>query len=469
MQTHKEQSPRQDLPNEGTALPSKRTKPEGELEQSSSLTNSMATARTRKSKDTQAAFLINDAIKTAHDIVNNESIDELEWLVAFRTWANNSDIRTSDTDLRRYLRQAKANRDGRKDFIDKDQALDLREEEWLLQGVIMRQATNMIFALPKVGKTRFILAMLSDLLKGRGEFAGIGLFPGKERLLLLGPDQSQRSWGNYLKRADLLTDDNKLMSSIVGMVTAETGFSLDDYWLTKIEAKLREHGPLIVVLDCYSAAIRMEALDENKPEATIPLQKLHNIVMAYDSTLIVIHHSNKNGGDGDVSKMARGSSAITAAADNLIGMRKWEEQEETGVKKYELLVTGRAETDGAPLIGYEKHTGTWVSCGSASDAREALTKDGAYDSLTIPHLAALDALVSAHRKDKSVLTTKQIVDIAVPEPKKNSNVVMNKTLRSLESKGFITQVPPAPGSPVKAAFRWAPTAWAMVKHQEMAL
>ncbi|MGB0144794.1 MAG: AAA family ATPase [Akkermansiaceae bacterium] len=373
----------------------------------------------------------------------------------------------SDGDLKRYLREAKAARDGRKDILPAGEAIELREDEWLWEGVIMRQATNMIFANPKVGKTRLMLAMLSEFTKGRGEFAGMALHPGPEKILLLGPDQSQRSWGNYLANVGLLTDDNRLPPSIVGMVFAESGFSLDEYWLSRVEEYLREHGPLVVLLDSYSAAIRQQGIDENKPEAVVPFQQLHNLCMAYDSTCIVIHHANKGGGDGDITTMARGSSAITAAADNLIGMRKWKGEEEAGLKKYELLVTGRAELDGVPLIGYAKHSAEWVSCGSAREAREEMTRDADYDGLTVPQLAALDALVTQFRAGEKAMTTKEVVAIAVKEPHANSGIAMAKVLNRLETLGFVQQEEAPKGTHYKQTKYWAPTAWALVKHKEV--
>ena len=469
MKPDTEQSPHQDLPSGGSALPSKGTNSEGGSAPTDLPLHSMPTTRSRKVAPLPAVELIAIALGHAKRIVEDTSINELDWPAALKTQVRKSDLVLSDSDIRRYLKQAKSARDGRKDFSVSGDELEDREEEWLCKGIVMRQATNMIFAAPKVGKTRLMLALLHDFVSGRGEFAGFPLYPGPEKILLLGPDQSERSWCSYLKRAGFIGADRKLPESIVAIASSEKGFTLDDEWLTRIESKLREHGRLVVLLDSYSAAIRGEALDENKPEAVVPLQKLHNLVMAYDSTLIVIHHANKGGGNGEVTTMARGSSAIAAQVDNIISMKTWNEQEEPGVKKYELLVTGRAETEGTPLIGFNKHSGEWLSCGSAREAREELSKDQGYDSLTVAQLAALDALVVAHRKDGSLLTVRNVVEKAVKDPTKNSHVVMNKTLRALEKKGLATCSMESKLRAFQTGATWKPTAWAMVKHQEIDL
>ena len=465
MQTRKEEAPNQDLPERGLAVPSERQPNESGTAPTVAAQDSMPAARRSKSEGPSHAELIKFATSAAYELVSDQTIDPLDYPALLKTKLDGSKLKYSESDVRRYIRSASYLYNGRKDILAAGHQIDLREEEWLLKGVFMRQATNMLFAHPKVGKTRFVLAMLSDFVKGRGQFAGMGLYPGPEKILLLGPDQSERSWGNYLSNAGLLTEDNCLPESIIGMVTAESGFAIDEYWLSRVELKLKEHGPLIVLLDSYSAATRSLDADENSAQAALPMQQLHNLVMQYDSTLIIIHHSNKAGGDGDVSKMARGSSAITAAADNLIGMRKWASEDEAGVKKYELLVTGRAETDGCPLIGFNKYSETWESFGFASSAREEQSKDENYDNLTVPQLKTLNALVVALKEKNKALTVNEVVELTIDNPTKTSRIAVSKQLSRLETLGFAER---GPVSGDGARFRqnyWKATAWAVAKHQ----
>jgi Fe2+ or Zn2+ uptake regulation protein len=425
----------------------------------------MATARRSKAKSPVShADIIETALKAAAEVVNDSSIGELEWPVVLRTKLSNCSTPFSDSDLRRYLRASKLQRDGRKDWVRPGSEVTIREDEWLLRGVIMRHATNMIFALPKCGKTRFILAMLGEFAKGRGEFAGVPLHPGKEKLLLLGPDQSETSWGGYLQKVDLVSQDKILSDKIVGMTVAETNFVLDEYWFTHIEQELREHGPLIVVLDSYSAAIRALGLDENKPEAATPLMKLHNLVQAYGSTLIVIHHANKGGGDGNASKASRGSTAITATVDNLISMQEWKGEQEDGVKKYELHVEGRAETSGTPLIGFSKHSNEWKSFGSVSDAKAELRKDDTYDRLTPSQLQVLSHFVEATTERNEPMTTKEVATAIYNTPNKIQLVTAAKHIKRLRELGFLEQVGSVTKGSQNKENQFRPTGWAVAKH-----
>lgn len=465
MQAHKEQTPRQGLPDGGSAVPFGVSTTNGSedpvLEE-----HLMTTKRVRKvpAKPDHTATIAH-AMEAANEVVNDDALDELDWLVVLKEKLLGVDTPFRDSDLQRYLRQAKLNRDGRKDFISGDTALKIREQEWLWEGVIMREATNMIFALPKIGKTRLMLALLSSFLKGRGEFAGLPIRQGNERLLILGPDQSETSWGGYLQKAGLADAQGHLDQGIVAMTTAETFFQLDDYWLSRVEEKLREHGPLIVLLDSYSAAIRALGVDENRSESAVPLMKLHNLINQYSSTLIVIHHSNKAGGEGSAAQASRGSSAISAAADNLIQMSSFRGDGEEGAKKYELRVEGRAETDGVPLIGFSKHSDEWMSYGSVHEAKAELQKDENYDALTSAQLLVLNALVEATTQHNKGLSVSDLAQALHENPTKSQKVVVNKTINRLLELGFAVQKPcDAKGTRYKQNLFMA-TGWAVTKHQ----
>lgn len=464
MDSHKAQNPRQDLPDEGSALASGSTKTEAAVGESPPRSDSMAPRAKSKTAAVSHLSTISFAIKAAEEVVNDQELDELDWPVVLKTKLATCPTPFSDSDLRRYLRAGKLQRDGRKDFVRGGTAVTIREDEWLWRGVIMRHATNMIFALPKCGKTRLILAMLGEFVKGRGEFAGVPLHPGKEKILLLGPDQSETSWGGYLQKVGLASPDKILSENVVAMTTAETNFTLDEYWLSSVEKELREHGPLIVVLDSYSAAIRALGLDENKSDSATPLMKLHNLVQAYGSTLIVIHHANKGGGDGNASKASRGSTAITATVDNLISMQEWKGDQEDGIKKYELHVEGRAETSGTPLIGFSKHSNEWKSFGSVNEAKAELRKDENYDGLTQGQLQALDLLVRSISDGNKPMTVRQIADAIFEQPTKPQIIGASKMVKRLVDLGLAVQVVShGNGSDTKLNY-YAPTGWAVSKH-----
>ena len=129
-------------------------------------------------------------------------------------------------------------------------------------------------------------------------------------------------------------------------------------------------------------------------------------------------------------------------------------------------MSGRAETDGTPLIGFSKHSGEWNSYGSAREAKEELKKDDNYDGLSVQLLAVLDLMIKAYKRDGSAMTSKAIVEALQEKPGKNAFIHMNKTLRSLEKKGFIEEAYQSRDTPGRPAICWIPTSWALVKHVE---
>ena len=164
MDSHKAQIPRQDLPDEGSALASGGTKTEAAEGGSSPRPDSMAPRTKGKAAAVSHLSTISFALKAAEEVVNDFELDELDWHVVLKTKLSTCPTPFSDSDLRRYLRAAKLQRDGRKDCVRSGSEVTIREDEWLWRGVIMRHATNMIFALPKCGKTRLILAMLGEFV-----------------------------------------------------------------------------------------------------------------------------------------------------------------------------------------------------------------------------------------------------------------------------------------------------------------
>ena len=173
MQTRKEEAPNQDLPERGLAVPSERQPSESGTAPTVAAQDSMPAARRSKSEGPSHAELIKFATSAAYELVSDQTIDPMDYVPLLRTKLGDSKLKYSESDIRRYIRSALNLYNGRKDIISAGHQIDRREEEWIWRGVIMRQATNMVFAHPKVGKTRLMLAMLSDFVKGRGGFAGL--------------------------------------------------------------------------------------------------------------------------------------------------------------------------------------------------------------------------------------------------------------------------------------------------------
>ena len=131
MEPSKEQTPRQDLPDEGSAVPSASTNHEGGSAPTDHRNQSMTPTRSRKPSKPAVLSQINSVVTTATRIVNTAEISELDYLAALKTEIQDTSYKGSDSDLRRFIAEAKAVRDGRKDFLLEGDELEDREEEWI--------------------------------------------------------------------------------------------------------------------------------------------------------------------------------------------------------------------------------------------------------------------------------------------------------------------------------------------------
>ena len=86
----------------------------------------------------------------------------------------------------------------------------------------------------------------------------------------------------------------------------------------------------VILLDSFSAATRSAGVDENSTEAAVPLDMLNDIAEQTGCAVWVVHHAGKGSKD-DVREVARGSSAIFAAAGGMFAFVRDGEKDEVRV------------------------------------------------------------------------------------------------------------------------------------------
>ena len=158
-------------------------------------------------------------------------------------------------------------------------------------------------------------------------------------------------------------------------------------------------------------------------------------------------------------------AVLVVAADNLVEMRKFRGDDEEGIKKYELHVEGRAEAESAPLLGFNKHSNEWMSCGSVREHREEQMKDDNYDGLTKPQLMVLDAIVRATVDEKKGLSVKEVADLIHEESSKSQQVMISKTVKRLIDLGLVYPNPGSRKAPRYNQNFYQATGWAVAKHE----
>ena len=436
-----EQIPQQDLPAEGLPVPSKVSNLEGVTGVTLSRKNPMAPAAKGKGGPDAYAQLLHEANNVCRNIVRDESLEELNWLMLAKTSLSGSKLSFSDADLKRLLSEAKAEHLGRKDLAVPGDVLTTRPIAWLWEGVIQNGTLNWVHALPKVGKTRLMLAMLGAFAAGKEEFLGQRLKTGTDRLLLLGPDMPENIWAGYLSDAGLLEPGHVLSDRVIALANSKHSFVLDQYWLTKVEALIASAGQAnaIVLLDSFAAATATLPYDENKKEIATPLYQLKDLCAAYEATLIVIHHSRKGeAGKGAVAG-SRGNSALTAAADNIVDLRRFQGENDAH-KKIEIVVEGRHDAEGNLLVSQDKETKEWICHGSTLELRKERAQEQDYMKLTVPQTQVLHALVHHMQETGKGMTSKELRDRIGWEDTPTKKTHAHKILKVLTDKGFVAEL-----------------------------
>jgi hypothetical protein len=399
-------------------------------------------------KGRKQALSVADKIEALRErakvMVKDREIAEPDWQLHLKHLAQELDLNASHADICRWIGEAKAHRDGRIEVLLPETRLNTRPLPWLWQGIIQKQAVNLIHALPKCGKTRLLLGALSAWIPGTDTYLGREINQGKEGLLIVGPDQPETVWAEVLRDYQLLDDTGRMHKRIVGLVPSGANFALTEVGIRLVEDFARENPGLVILLDSYQRSIGPMGLDENRPDAAVPLTALMEAVAPYQATLIVIHHSNKSGAEGSVSAGARGSSALTAVPDQLIRLKPFHKTEDgDSPKEIELETVGRAGRPVRELIQLENDGRTWVSLGSPSKRRKQLENEKRAEGMTELQREVMDAVVTAWIENKTALTAREILEAIGRDPNKERTYA-HGWMKSLEIKGWVAQASDRP-------------------------
>ena len=461
----KEQTPRQGLPDEGSALPSRGPKPEGGSAPTESLPESMpmkarskapATPSTTHEEDPE--ILLRDVRRKASLLVHDPNVRPDDRLVILRKHRPAKDLGLKDSDLERYLAQAQAEKDGRPQIRDPGEKLSRKPTRWLIEDILIKDGTNLVYAEPKCGKTRFLLGALGALVAGDKEFIGKKVFDKGEKILICGPDMTEALWAEFLCDYGLAKPDGTPHERLAGVTAAGMNFRLDPAGIDLVEERARNNPGLIILIDSFAACLWGLQCDENKSSVVDPLLQLMNAVAAFKATLIVVHHAKKATEGAGVSASARGSSAITAVVDQIVAMRPVTAagtDEQTG--EIAIQTRGRASKPGALAVRQGDDGLSWESLGSPEERAHLVQVAKTGERLSVDQTEILLHLCRRWAVDKGPLTATDLCRAMGRDPKEAGPSV-RQSLNGLEkSKGFVKKAGSVKADRYKAKFLWLPT------------
>ncbi len=81
-------------------------------------------------------------------------------LILLRQFEACASLKLKDSELQTALVEAQARLDGRPVLLEEQDQLSIKPIKWLVEDLLIKDGTNLIFAEPKCGKTRFLLGAL---------------------------------------------------------------------------------------------------------------------------------------------------------------------------------------------------------------------------------------------------------------------------------------------------------------------
>lgn len=253
---------------------------------------------------------------------------------------------------------------GAVDGLGPGDLINLSPTPWHWEGVLMPEALNLLVALPKVGKTSLMLAMIAAWHRGEGSFLGLPFYGPCPAVLIVGTDQPDNDWGRMLQEVGLLPD-KKVSAPIVRLFHRGSPLHLSPEGIEAIAVYAASHPKLFVLLDSIAALTSPLGLDENSAEIVEPINDLMEALEPHGATVVAIHHASKGRSGESATLASRGSTALPAAASQIISLgrvatgRPGEPQDRRLVLKTE----GRAGMPQHLLI--ERTEEGWISHGSA--------------------------------------------------------------------------------------------------------
>jgi hypothetical protein len=402
-----------------------------------------------------------DLLREKAEELLKEEAALLNRLPAMREKASELDLQTRDGDLTKIIWEARRRLSAPVAALGEGDLLDFTPVPWCWEGLIMREATNLVVAAPKVGKTSLILEAIGSWSRGEA-FLGREFHGECPSVLIVGTDQPQSDWGRMLQKVGLVSQERRILAPLVGLFHSGTPLQLDPEGIEKIASYAKKHPGLLVLVDSYSRCISSLGLSERDAEVVGPLADLQEAVAPYGATLVVIHHSNKGAHDSG-SMASRGSTALPAAVSQILHLQRLEasqEQQGASAGKRMLTTEGRGGAPEKFLIELDQE-GRWIFKGDGDALLREQERQRIISSLTERQSIALEHLeeVWDQTEGKQGLSADLLASLMGLSGASPSRAARH-LLEQLKEKGLARKVIQSDGKSQGTLARYAPT------HQE---
>ncbi|MCC3593843.1 AAA family ATPase [Microcoleus sp. PH2017_28_MFU_U_A] len=316
--------------------------------------------------------------------------------------------------------------------LDFGQLLDTSSQavDWLVPGLLPVGESVLLYALPKVGKSKLAIDLAFCTATGESKFLGQKVKQGK--VLLIMPDASEQSLKQELLKRGFRKQDARNLHVM-------PRWSIDQ--LAVLESELEDFRPDLVVIDSLKRITAGKEISENSAEFADNIIALNELLTRYRAAGILVHHANK-GSDAVGVEKARGSTAIVGAGWGAWELARIPKQDPNNKKKMMvdpkcpkriLTVTGR-DCEGTTLsIEFNAENNSWDFFAEAGVDPEEARQQQTYRERILKVLRA-----NSHRE----LSGCEIMELlGVGREQRGSTY---SELNRMENKRLIS-VRPAPG------------------------
>ncbi|MBH8561650.1 AAA family ATPase [Nostoc sp. CENA67] len=221
-------------------------------------------------------------------------------------------------------------------YEELQQAAKTSVREWLMNGLLPKRTTVLLYADGGVGKTKLVYRLAKNIIQGSnwGDFISTG---EKRRILYYQGDEQESDMYEALETMGYTQDE---LQSYV-----RVRFRWNFEQLPILISDLNEFKPHLVVMDSLTFLNRFSFHKEGDMEYARPILELTGLATHYDTTFVLIHHANKSGESrgttairnsvSEVWKLTKDSSNTATPNDRILEIDK--SRSRSSGKKYRLV------------------------------------------------------------------------------------------------------------------------------------
>lgn len=346
-----------------------------------------------------------------------------------------------DHDLESFISEAERSLDPSRVYRSGDK-LQATESVFMLDGLIKLGEANVIIGQPKVGKSSFSTGLIAALRDRREKFLGRDLLLPEKRMpvLIFGTDQSEGDWLHFLKREQLVADDQALDGNAVDFfcsLESSNDYNFTREGLRNMRAEIEKHQLPLVIIDSLSSMMEPTGIEENTSRYAQPIRSAIRELRKTGATLLIIHHSVKRPTTWDWIVECRGSSSISSVMSWGVLMR-WVTQEEDGLARSDRRVgftgKGRGSAEAGGVMAEYRDDGGWVFLNGLEAAQQVERVRG-----RVAELGGVRAQVFDYLTLRSELGADVCCDELATELNKSRSHI-SRELQNLADKGLAAVV-----------------------------